>query len=88
MTKPKKWFLDSHCNTDSSECDIVLKRSSDGAFFIKPNANAPLGPILSVEIPEEDQCGKYRQSEAVLVSKSAAELSGLKVNKKKMVMYK
>lgn len=62
MTKPKKWYIDS-----DDDLKNVLKRS-DGELFKKPNATSPLGPVLTVEVPLADQCGKNSPSECVLVS--------------------
>lgn len=71
MTKPKKWYLDSCLSLSADgEYQTVLK-SSDGALLKKPNATNSLGSVLSVQVPEEQQCGsKYSPSECVLVSYS------------------
>ena len=71
MTKPKKWYLDS-CLSSDGECQIVLK-SSDGILLKKPNATTFLGPIMAVQVPEDQLCGnKYSSSECVLVSCSTS----------------
>ena len=71
MTRPKKWYLDSYSGTQEdntrSECQTVLK-TSDGSLIKKSNASSYLGPILSVEVPDEQHCGKNSPSECVLVS--------------------
>lgn len=62
MTRPKKWFLER-----GEEPDGVIVKTSEGPLR-KANASKPLGRILSVAVPTEEQCGKYPIDESVLVS--------------------
>ena len=66
MTKAKRWFLEK----DNDGCEVILK-ASDGECIRKPNAKQPLGPIISVQVPDVTalSSSKYSPSETILVSK-------------------
>ena len=62
MTRPKKWFLERDEDTGG-----VIVKTSEGPVR-KANATKPLGQILCVGLPTEEQAGKYSIDESIVVS--------------------
>ena len=80
MTRPKKWFL----NRDDGAGGIIVT-TSDGPLR-KANSSKPLGRILGVSTPTEEQAGRYTVDESVLVS-SFSSLSTTDTNRRTWYIY-
>ena len=69
MNRPKKWFI----GHDEDSSGLIVK-TSEGPLQ-KANASKPLGRIVGVAIPTEEQCVKYTVDESVVVSLHVADIT-------------